>query len=136
MNRATNYLELHGREVPGHCTGHPLGGFLARNSGNSDDPPLRPKQSEVIQIQLFRPRGVAFLSLLDEPHLDLFLPVVCGLALSSFVPHLPSLSGRQRAFVYGIERRGDCCEFGSENSGLDGGGEREGDGCGVWAMTP
>lgn len=86
------YLEIHGGINPNEGPDETVGGLLAGNTRNPDDPPLRAEQSEVVEVELLGPGGVALLGFDEELLLDVFFPVVgAHPALPPLVPQLPPL---------------------------------------------
>ena len=104
------------REVSDEQASDELGGVLASGPGDTDDPPLRAKVGEVVEVELLRPRRVPLLGLLEKPRLNLLSPVLAHLALSPLVPQLPSLSGAQLGGGR-LEGRGDGQQWGLVGEG-------------------
>lgn len=147
------HLELDVGEVPDKRASDQIGGLLAPDAGDADDPPLRPRLGEVIEVELLGPGGELLLGLLDEPLLH-FLPPVKGRrpALPPLVPELPPLPSRQGIGAGGLESRGDrrrrmrggrgpsgdpgSVDWRAEEEEEGGGGERGAEVVAVGARTP
>lgn len=102
------YLEVDLGEVPDERAGDQIGGLLAPDAGDADDPPLGPRLGEGVEVELLGPGGVPLLGLLDEPLLHFLPPVVGRPALPPLVPELPPLPRRQGLGAgWRLESRGD-----------------------------
>ena len=89
------HLKIEVRVVPSKRTSKAFDNFLASNTSNTHNPPLRTQFSEVIKIELLSPIGKFLLGLPAEPLLYFFPPIGGGFDLSSLVPQLPPLPHRQ-----------------------------------------
>lgn len=89
------HLKIEVRVVPSKRTSKAFDNFLASNTSNTHNPPLRTQFSEVIKVELLSPSGKFLLGLPAEPLFYFFPPIGGGFNLSSLVPQLPPIPCRQ-----------------------------------------